>query len=88
MKVNIDKTKVLVFRNGGYLRRYEKWFYGDTQLGVATYYKYLGLVISSRMSWYVCQKTLSEQASKALYSLKSNLNKFGTLSRKLIIKNL
>ena len=50
LKVNIDKTKVLVFRNGGYLRRCEKWFYSDAQLGVETYYTYLGLVISSRMS--------------------------------------
>ena len=57
LKVNIDKTKVIVFRNGGYLRKYEKWFYGNTQLHVTTYYKYLGLEISSRLSWYMCQKT-------------------------------
>ena len=86
LKVNIDKTKVIVFRNGGYLRKYEKWFYGNTQLHVTTYYKYLGLVISSRLSWYMCQKTLSEQASKAIYGLKSNLSKFGTLSSNLLLK--
>ena len=56
LKVNIDKTKVIVFRNGGYLRKYEKWLYGNTQQHVTTYYKYLGLVISSRLSWYMCQK--------------------------------
>ena len=27
MKVNTDKTKVIVFRNRGYLRAYEKWFF-------------------------------------------------------------
>ena len=86
LKLNIDKTKVIVFRNGGYLRRYEKWFYGESQLQVTTYYKYLGLVVSSRLSWYMCQKTLSEQASKAIYGLKSNLNQFGTLSTKLLFK--
>ena len=26
LKVNIDKTKVIVFRNGGYLRKYENGF--------------------------------------------------------------
>ena len=56
LKVNIDKTNVIVFRNGGYLRKYEKWFYGNIQLKVVTYYKYLGLVISSRLSWYMCKK--------------------------------
>lgn len=86
LKVNLNKTNVIVFRNGGYLRRYEKWFYGDTKLKVVTYYKYLGLVISSRLSWYMCQKTLAEQASKAVFSLKSNLNKFGYLSANLLLK--
>ena len=50
--MNLNKTNVIVFQNGGYLRRYEKWFYGDTKLKVVTYYKYLGLVISSTLSWY------------------------------------
>ena len=60
LKVDLDKTKVIVFRNGEYLRRYEKWFYGDTQFNIGTYYNNLGLVISSRLSWYMCQKTLAE----------------------------
>ena len=65
-----------------HLRKYEKWFYGNTQLHVTTYYKYLGLVISS-----ICvKKTLSEQASKVIYGLKSNLSKFGTLSANLLLK--
>ena len=86
LKVNIDKTNVIVFRNGGYLRKYEKCFYGNIQLKVVTYYKYLGLVISSRLSWYMCQKTLAEQAAKALFGLKASLNKFGILSANLLFK--
>ena len=82
--MNLNKTNVIVFRNGGYLRRYE--FYRDTKLKVVTYYKYLGLVISSRLSWYMCQKTLAEQALKAVFSLKSNLKKFGPLSVNLLLK--
>ena len=86
LKVNIDKTNVIVFRNGGYLRKYEKWFYGNIQLKVVTYYKYLGLVISSRLAWYMCQKTLAEQAAKTLFGLKASLNKFGVLSANLLFK--
>ena len=86
LKVNIDKTNVIVFHNGGYLRKYEKWFYGNIQLKVVTYYKYLGLVISSRLAWYMCQKTLAEQAAKTLFGLKASLNKFGVLSANLLFK--
>ena len=35
--MNLNKTNDIVFRNGGYLQRYEKWFYGDTKLKVVTY---------------------------------------------------
>ena len=56
MKMNLLKTKVVVFRNGGPLRRYEKWKFDDFKLEVVTYYKYLGLLLLSRNSWYMCQK--------------------------------
>ncbi|MEW8546516.1 MAG: reverse transcriptase family protein, partial [Candidatus Thiodiazotropha sp.] len=86
LKINIAKTGIIVFRNGGYLREYEKWFYGTIPLRVVSYYKYLGLVVSSRLSWYVCQKTLAEQASKALFSIKSKLSQFGSLSFNILFK--
>ena len=35
--MNLNKTNDIVFRNGGYLQRYEKWFYGDTKLKVVSY---------------------------------------------------
>ncbi|MEW8546871.1 MAG: reverse transcriptase domain-containing protein [Candidatus Thiodiazotropha sp.] len=86
LKINMDKTNIIVFRNGGYLRSYEKWFFGDIPVKVVTYYKYLGLVLSSRLSWYVCQKTLAEQGSKALFAIRSKLTQFGTLSANLLFK--
>ena len=44
MKVNLLKTKFVVSRNGGPLRRYEKWKFDDFKLEVVTCYKYLGLL--------------------------------------------
>lgn len=38
------------------------------------------------MSWYACQKTLAEQASKALFAVKSKLNQFGPLSINVLFK--
>ena len=72
----MSETNIIVFRNGGYLRSYEEWFFEGTPIKVVTYYKYFGLVLSSRLSWYACQKTLAEQASKALFVVKSNLAQF------------
>ena len=80
------KTNIIVFRNVGYLRSYEKWYFEGIPIKVVTYYKYLGLVLSSRLSWYAGQKTFDEQASKALFVMKSNLTRFGMLSVNLLFK--
>ena len=47
---------VIVFRNGGPLRNYETWKFGDSVLEVVSSYKYLGILFSSRNSWFVCKK--------------------------------
>ena len=86
MKVNTDKTKIIVFRNGGYLRSYEKWSYNKQHIEVVTFFKYIGLVFSSRHSWYMCQKTLAEQASKAIFSLKSSLVNYTQISTDILFK--
>ena len=86
LKINLQKTKVVVFRNGGTLRSYENWFYGNDKLEVTPYYKYLGLVFSSRFSWYMCQKTLADQATKAIFSLKTHLHRFGPLPASIMFK--
>ena len=68
LTINLVKKKVIVFRNGGHLRQYESWKFGDKVLDVVTYYKHLGILFSSRYSWFMSQKTLANQASKALLS--------------------
>ena len=51
MKVNLEKTNIIVFRNGGIIKRNEMWYLNGKQLKTVTYYKYLGLVFSSKLSW-------------------------------------
>jgi hypothetical protein len=38
----IDKTKIVVFRNGGKIRENEKWFYNGKEIEVVDQFKYLG----------------------------------------------
>jgi len=67
LRVNMDKTKAMVFRNGGIIRKNEVLYYNGIKLQNVPYYKYLGVVMSSRLSWSPAQVTLSLQASKALH---------------------
>ena len=70
LKVNLSKTKVVVFRNGGQLRRNERFYFNGQQLNCINHYKYLGIVFSSKLMWSSALKTLSSQAEKAIFMLK------------------
>lgn len=71
LEVNLDKTKAMVFRNGGIVKRTEKWSYKGKPVDVVPYYNYLGVKISSRGSWSVAINTLANQANKGLFKIKS-----------------
>ena len=70
LEVNLDKTKAMVFRNGGIVKRNEKWWYKGKPVDVVSYYNYLGVRISSRGSWSVAINTLANQANKGLFKIK------------------
>jgi hypothetical protein len=65
MQVNMDTTKVVVFRRGGIVTRYEKWYYKVECIECVYVYKYLGLVYSWVMSWSKAKLTLAPQATQA-----------------------
>jgi hypothetical protein len=70
LSVNINKTKVMVFRNGGVLRQKERWYFNNELLESVTCYKYLGIVFSSKLSWSKALETLASQAAKATYMIR------------------
>jgi hypothetical protein len=41
--VNLEKSNIVVYRNGGHLAANESWHYGDNVLVVVNAYKYLGI---------------------------------------------
>ncbi len=86
IQVNMDKTEILVFRNGGILRSNEKWFIDGNPIQIATYYNYLGVLISNRLSWSKCNVTLVNKASKALFVITKLVSKFPNMPVNLLFK--
>ena len=82
----MDKTEILVFRNGGYLRHYEKWYFDGSPVKIATYYNYLGVMFSNRLSWTVCTNTLVLKASKALLVIKQLQHTFTNIPVNVLFK--
>ena len=62
MTVNMYKTKIIVFRKGGFLGANEIWRYGNEVIEVVNCYKYLGLQFTTKLS---LTQTVNELATKA-----------------------
>ena len=71
LTVNTDKTKVMVFRKGGILKKTEKWYYGGSQINVVPYFKYLGATFSSSANWARNITVMGEQGQRALNYIRS-----------------
>lgn len=83
LKVNLSKSNVVVFRNGGHLRNNERFYFNEQQIECINQYKYLGIIFSSRLTWSLALKNLASQAEKAVFQLKRFLNTCGGLPIKL-----
>ena len=76
LNVNRDKTKVMVFRKGGYLGKYEKWSYEGTKLEVVNQYCYLGYNFTTKLSHETGTNHLVSKGKKAVVMLNRAFQKY------------
>ena len=67
----MDKTNIMAFRNGGIVKKNEKVYFNGEKVKSTPYYKYLGVVMSTRLSCSPVQKTLAEQAEKSINCIRT-----------------
>lgn len=85
LTVNIDKTKIMVFRKGGSLSRNLSFTYDGENVEIVSKFVYLGITFSAVGSFNETHKTLSGQALKAIFKLNQYLYNFTDLSTKHIL---
>ena len=78
-KVNIPKTKVVVFKNGSMLARNEKWTYDGQPLEVVNCFTYLGVSLSMQLSFNRMASDQAVKAKRVLISLLNSLYDLGQL---------
>ena len=88
MHLNLLKTKIIVFRNGGVLKQTEKWFYMREVVDVVSFYKYLGIYFTPNLKWSKTKEVLALQVSKAVFKIFQYQNQFGQFCPKDIFKLL
>ena len=69
LTVNIEKSKIMVFRKGGLLPNDLKFYYNGSELSIVSSFSYLGVVFTPEGSFSSAQQTLAGQAQKAIFRL-------------------
>ena len=86
MSLNLLKTKIIVFRNGGIVKQIEKWYYNGQLIDIVPFYKYLGVYFTPKLVWSKTKEVLARQASKAVCRIFQYQRKFGNFSPNDIFK--
>ena len=72
LNVNLDKTKKMVFRKGGFLGRRERWFLNGQHIDVVNSYKYLGYLFTTQLSEIsACEEFESKAKGKVIDIIKT-----------------
>ena len=64
LAVNVAKTKVMVFRNGGNVRPQESWLYNGEEIDIVDEFCYLGIVFNYNGKFYKTQSSFLYSAEK------------------------
>jgi len=83
LKVNLNKTKIMVFKKGAKLKKCEKWFYRKEMVEVVNNYTYLGLKMSYNGNWNAHIKEKSTKCKYTSAQLVSFARKHGDCSMKM-----
>ena len=51
LEVNLDKSNIIVFRNGSHTASCEKWLSGENPMKIVNMYKYLGIYLSTHLTF-------------------------------------
>jgi len=86
LTVNTNKTRVVVFRLGGHLANHEKWYIDGQKVEVVNQYKYLGLVMSTKICTNTLLSELASRAKAATIQIIRSINKIQCFSPNVFFK--
>ena len=86
LHVNLEKSNIVIFRNGGYVAKRERWFLSGKEMKIVNSYKYLGLFLTTRMSFSTSFTNVASKARAGVIQLFKTLWKLGDFSTDLFFK--
>lgn len=87
LSVNVEKTKILVFKNGGRLSRHEKWFYCNNAIQTVNGFDYVGIHFTSRLSLYKMSESMAVKAKRVFLYVLNSIKDYKCLLYKVFFKS-
>ena len=84
--VNLEKTKVVVFKKGSHMAPTENWFYNHTETEIINLYKYLGYTLTTKLSSHVACREYSNKPKGKILDLMKTMWSLGTFDCSLFFK--
>jgi hypothetical protein len=69
--LNVDKTKIVLFRNGDEIIENETWFYNGNKFEVVNQFRYQGMLFNYNAKHNGTQKRVAGQGRKAYFAINS-----------------
>lgn len=85
LSVNVDKTKCLVFKNGGKINKTEKWYFNGEIIETVDSFKYLGFLFGSSGKFKKGIDNLEIRGEKALFDMSCSIVDYKTMHFKMKI---
>jgi hypothetical protein len=79
LRVNLDKTNIIVFRMGGYLSAREIWWYGNVNVKVTNAYKYLGMTFTTKLSLNTFWEEICRKGKKGVIEILRCMRRLGSI---------
>ena len=76
----------MIFRNGGYIAKREKWFYNGQNITIVNSYKYLGFFLTTRMTFSNALNEMANKARKGVTDIFRTLWRLGDFSAPIFFK--
>jgi hypothetical protein len=76
----------MVFRKGGHLSHYEKWFYGDIEIKITNSYKYLGMLFTTKLSLKKAVAEYCRKGRKGVIVILKTLRKLNAMDSSIFWK--
>lgn len=72
LSVNLNKSKIMIFRKGGHVAAHEKWFLDGEEIEIVNSYKYLGFTLTTKLSIAsACEDFASRAKAKIVEIMKT-----------------